>query len=130
MEICDRGGSLQTTERGQSRFVATKGGSNYLVFRALCVEHGEEELAVSVLALGELESGEDLPERWRCRLRGEEGQHTKRRERGKERDGYLFEDSPGGIDEVVGVGGRVHGEGGGRVRGGGSGISGLPGFQL
>jgi hypothetical protein len=43
---------------------------------------------------------------------GEEGQHTKRRERGRERDGYLFEDSPGGIDEVVGVGGRVHGEGG------------------
>ena len=41
-----------------------------------------------------------------------EGQHTKRRERGRERDVYLFEDSPGGIDEVVGVGGRVHGEGG------------------
>jgi hypothetical protein len=33
------------------------GGSNYLVFRALSVEHGEEELSISVLALGELGSG-------------------------------------------------------------------------
>ena len=40
-------------------------GTNYLVFRALGVENGEEELIVSVLTFRELESGENISKRWR-----------------------------------------------------------------
>ena len=38
--------------------------TNYLILRGFSTEDGQEELTVSVLTFGELESGEDLSERW------------------------------------------------------------------
>ena len=49
-------------------FTRDGGNTNYLVFRTFGVEDGQEELTVSVLAFGELESSEDLPERRRSCL--------------------------------------------------------------
>ena len=86
------------------------GRTNYLVFRTFGVEDGQEELAVSVLAFGELESSKDLPERWRGSLCWVEGQHAGG-QRERERAIDLLEGSPRGVDEVLGVGGRVHGWG-------------------
>ena len=82
------------------------GRTNYLVFRTFGTEDGQEELAVSVLTFGELESSKDLPEGWRCCL-WQVGVSTVQG-MGEERGTDLLEGSPRGIDEVLGVGGGVH----------------------
>ena len=70
-----------TTKRGQlfDTHTRTEGKTNHLVFRTFSVENGQEELTVSVLTFGELESGKDLSKRWRCCLcdkRSDRGRHT------------------------------------------------------
>jgi len=55
-------------KRDRLIFTRVDGRTNYLVFRTFGTEDGQEELAVSVLTFGELESSKDLPERWRCCL--------------------------------------------------------------
>ena len=57
-------------ERGQpTKLAKADGRIDHLILRTLGIENGEEELTVSVLAFGELESSKDLSERWRCGLK-------------------------------------------------------------
>jgi len=66
MEISDRGSSLHNGTLLVSGSLQPRNErTNHLVFRALSIENGQEELTVSVLTFGELESGKDLSKRWR-----------------------------------------------------------------
>ena len=120
-------------ERDRLRLREDGREAKYLIFRAFSVENGQEDLAVSILALGELEGGKDLSERWRCCLWRVKDQHAERR-RERERETDLLKDSPRGIDKMLGVGSRVHGsgrEGGwGKRRGKGRQIYGRASFQV
>lgn len=69
MQIGDRGNSLRDGTWSAGEIHEDGLGVNHLIFRTLSVENSQEELAVSVLTFGELESGKDLSERWGCRLK-------------------------------------------------------------
>lgn len=107
-------------ERDRLRLREDGREAKYLVFRAFSVENGQEDLAVSILALGELEGGKDLSERWRCCLWRVKGQHAQRdAERGRERQTCsrtLLEESIRCWEwavEFMGVEGRADGGRGG-----------------
>ena len=107
-------------ERDRLRLREDGREAKYLVFRAFSVENGQEDLAVSILALGELEGGKDLSERWRCCLWQDKGQHAQRdAERGRERQTCsrtLLEESIRCWEwavEFMGVEGRADGGRGG-----------------
>lgn len=78
------------------------GDVKYLVFRALGAENGKEELAVSVLTLGELEGSKDLSKRGRgCLVRVSRGTGEGERERDGPGQGH-----PGRSRGCAGRGGR------------------------
>ena len=112
VEISDRGSSLRN-EGIEETHARNRGEMNYLVFRALGVENGKEELAVSVLALGELEGSKDLSKRGRgclARVRRENSG-------GRARDGPAQEDRKTSRG-CAGGGGRTSSWLGRRERGG------------
>ena len=81
MEISDCGDPLHNRACQLMRLVRREGWVNHLVFRALGVENGQEELTISFLTFGELEGSKDLSKRWRCGLRWDQCQTDRDRER-------------------------------------------------